>query len=46
MRGFRNIVVHRYGKIDDRLVYTLLNEQLDDFSEFIEAIETLLRAHC
>jgi uncharacterized protein YutE (UPF0331/DUF86 family) len=45
MRGFRNIVVHRYGKIDDRLVYTLLNEHLGDFSEFIEEIEILLRAH-
>jgi len=46
MRGFRNIVVHRYGRIDDSLVFSLLNEQLGDFSEFIEEIETLLRAHC
>jgi len=45
MRGFRNIVVHRYGKIDDHLVFSLLNEQLGDFSEFIEEIETLLRKH-
>ena len=46
MRGFRNIVVHRYGRIDDRLVFSLLNEHLGDFSVFIEEIETLLRAHC
>ena len=45
MRGFRNIVVHRYGKIDDRLIFSLLNEQLGDFSEFIEEIEALLRKH-
>ena len=45
MRGFRNIVVHRYGKIDDRLVFSLLNEHLGDFSEFIEEIETIFRAH-
>ena len=45
MRGFCNIVVHRYGKIDDRLVFSLLNEQLGDFSKFIEEIEALLRKH-
>jgi uncharacterized protein YutE (UPF0331/DUF86 family) len=45
MRGFRNIVVYRYGKIDDRLVFSLLNEQLGDFSKFIEEIEALLRKH-
>jgi uncharacterized protein YutE (UPF0331/DUF86 family) len=42
MRGFRNIVVHRYGKIDDRLVFSLLNKHLGDFSEFIEEIESIL----
>jgi uncharacterized protein YutE (UPF0331/DUF86 family) len=43
MRGSRNIVVHRYGKIDDRLIFSLLNEQLGDFSEFIGEIEALLK---
>ncbi len=43
MRGFRNIVVHRYGKIDYRLVFSLLDEQLGDFSEFIGEVETFLR---
>jgi uncharacterized protein YutE (UPF0331/DUF86 family) len=43
MRGFRNIVVHRYGKIDDRLVFSLLNEHLGDFSEFIEEIESFFK---
>jgi uncharacterized protein YutE (UPF0331/DUF86 family) len=43
MRGFRKIVVHRYGKIDDRLVFSLLNEHLGDFSEFIEEIESVFK---
>jgi uncharacterized protein YutE (UPF0331/DUF86 family) len=39
MKGFRNIVVHRYGKIDDRLAFDLLKEHLSDFSDFIDEIE-------
>jgi hypothetical protein len=30
MKGFRNIVVHRYGKIDDRIAYSILRINLDD----------------
>jgi len=43
MRGFRNIVVHRYGRIDDRLAFSLLHEQLLDFAVFIVAVEKFLR---
>jgi len=32
MRGFRNIVVHRYGTIDDALAFSLLQENIGDFS--------------
>ncbi|MEM3876006.1 MAG: HepT-like ribonuclease domain-containing protein, partial [Candidatus Micrarchaeaceae archaeon] len=28
MKGFRNIVVHRDGKIDDRIAYTFIRENL------------------
>lgn len=42
MKGFRNIVVHRYGKIDDRIAYDILVEHLDDFYEFNEVIERFL----
>jgi uncharacterized protein YutE (UPF0331/DUF86 family) len=42
MRGFRNIVVHRYGKIDDKLAFNLLHEESGDFAEFIGEIETFL----
>lgn len=42
MKGFRNILVHRYGKIDDRLTFSLLNEELRDFYLFIRAIRAFL----
>jgi len=42
MRGFRNIVVHRYGKIDDILVFHLLKENYGDFFLFNAEIELVL----
>lgn len=30
MKGFRNIVVHRYGRIDDRIAYEILKEHLGE----------------
>lgn len=42
MKGFRNIVVHRYGKIDDEIAYEILRNELDDFHQFTEAIEDFL----
>lgn len=33
MRAFRNVLVHRYGEIDDEKVYRQF-ERLDDFREF------------
>jgi len=43
MKGFRNIVVHRYGKIDDRLAFDLLTAHLNDFADFIDEIEKFLQ---
>lgn len=43
MRGFRNIVVHRYGAIDDALAFGLLTGNIGDFSEFVEDIEGILK---
>ena len=34
MKGFRNILVHEYGGVDDRLVYEVLRNRLDDFEMF------------
>jgi|SRR5208337_1227479 len=42
MRGFRNIVVHRYGAIDDILAFRLLQENIGDFFLFTAEIEKIL----
>ena len=42
MRGFRNIVVHRYGAIDDALAFHLLQENTEDFFLFTAEIEKIL----
>lgn len=39
MKGFRNFVVHRYGKIDDQTAYSILRTDLDDFYTATEMIE-------
>jgi len=43
MKGFRNILVHKYGKVDDELVFENL-EKLNDFSEFITEITKFLNS--
>lgn len=42
MRGFRNILVHRYGGIDDKLVFENL-KKINDFKDFRKEISQLLR---
>ena len=42
MRGFRNNMVHRYGRIEDEIAYSLLRNSLDDFGQFIDLIERFL----
>jgi len=42
MRGFRNIVVHRYGGIDDMITFEILKGNLLDFYAFIELTEESL----
>jgi uncharacterized protein YutE (UPF0331/DUF86 family) len=34
MKGFRNILVHEYAHVDDRLVYQVVTEKLEDFKTF------------
>jgi len=43
MRSFRNILVEKYGRIDDQLVYSSLNDELVDFDTIIEETLQLLR---
>jgi uncharacterized protein YutE (UPF0331/DUF86 family) len=42
MKGFRNVVVHRYGKIDDKLAYTFIKENMGDFEIVIKCIENII----
>src|SRR3989338_4033938 len=39
MKGFRNILVHKYGNIDDSKAYSSLQEELEDFSLFEKEIK-------
>lgn len=34
MKGFRNILVHEYGDVDNRIVYEMASERLGDFEAF------------
>jgi uncharacterized protein YutE (UPF0331/DUF86 family) len=38
MKGFRNILVHEYGEVDDMIVYEVLQNNLNDFVAFKQEI--------
>ncbi|CAD6492873.1 MAG: hypothetical protein CHKLHMKO_00363 [Candidatus Argoarchaeum ethanivorans] len=42
MVSFMNLLVHRYGKVDDSKVYYYLKEEIGDLYEFTEAINKLI----
>jgi len=44
MRGFRNILVHRYGAVDDKLVFENL-KKATDFKGFRKEISLFLREY-
>ncbi len=43
MKGFRNLLVHKYGVVKDELVFELLSERLGDFDKFEEEIIRFLK---
>jgi len=43
MKGFRNILVHEYARIDDRMVYEVAKSRLGDFETFEEEILRYLK---
>jgi uncharacterized protein YutE (UPF0331/DUF86 family) len=43
MRGFRNILVHEYAQVDDRLVYEAVKTKLEDFSLFRREVLVCLK---
>lgn len=44
MKGFRNILVHRYGHVDDEIVYHNLSSCMNDFYEFETAVKSYLKS--
>lgn len=43
MRAFRNVLVHRYGDIEDKKVFSHLKNNLKDFTKFKGEIVEFLR---
>jgi uncharacterized protein YutE (UPF0331/DUF86 family) len=43
MKGFRNILIHRYGHVDDEIVYNNLSCHMNGFYEFENAVELYLK---
>ncbi|MEK6854892.1 MAG: DUF86 domain-containing protein [Nanoarchaeota archaeon] len=44
MKGFRNVLVHKYAEVKDEIVFENLNK-LDDFDKFKEEILSFLKKH-
>lgn len=42
MAGFRNILVHRYFKVDAEIVYEHLRDRLEDLDEFLRHLRAYL----
>ncbi len=45
LKGFRNVLVHRYAHVADDIVHYNLINHLDDFYEFKSVIESYLKKH-
>jgi uncharacterized protein YutE (UPF0331/DUF86 family) len=44
LTGFRNLLVHQYGRVDDSVAYSCLRNESGDFYEFLEEIEKFVTA--
>lgn len=42
MAGFRNLIIHRYGKIDFKEIYKIITESMVWINEFKQVIKTIL----
>ncbi|MGC9523731.1 MAG: type VII toxin-antitoxin system HepT family RNase toxin [Anaerolineae bacterium] len=38
MAKFRNLIVHDYARVDDRIVHSILQERLGDFEDYARAV--------
>jgi len=45
MKGFRNILVHKYGEIDDAKAYNDIKQGIDDFDKILSEIKDLLKKY-
>lgn len=45
MKGFRNFLIHRYGKINDEVAFKDIKNGLPDFDLFTKEILTFLKKH-
>lgn len=43
MKGFRNILIHKYGEVDDAQAYESLSGHLGDFADFEQEIKRYLQ---
>jgi uncharacterized protein YutE (UPF0331/DUF86 family) len=43
MVSFRNLLLHRYGKVDDSRAYHYLKDEIGDLSDFTLIIDNLIR---
>lgn len=44
MKGFRNLLVHKYGAINDRKSYHFLTAELGDFTQFKKEIKQFIKS--
>lgn len=42
MKGFRNILVHEYTAVDDRIVYEVVTERIGDLAQFAAEVRAVL----
>ena len=42
MKKFRNFIVHKYGEINNKLVFLYATEKMEDFNKFIENIRNII----
>jgi uncharacterized protein YutE (UPF0331/DUF86 family) len=45
MAGFRNLLVHRYSRVDPEIVYQHLQDRLHDFDSFLRYVQAYLDRH-
>jgi len=45
MVGFRNLLIHGYGKIDDKQMLYIMRNNLEDVRQYLVAINKIIEEH-